>query len=197
MPEGPEVYALAKALQALGFHCWSYGKHLRFENGEDWSFGLVGKVHLSDKNELTKSGNSTYTGTITTKQEQLGPDWMTATRREIQLAVEKMYGSPKPVGVLLTDQHILAGVGVAWGSEVCLRAGVKPNVPANRQNIRPLIDALVDTRNSIADVYSDYVHSHESRHVVNGWFKNLYGVRTMSVYKLGTPIKLSGRTWWV
>ena len=55
MPEGPEVWALHKAIEKYGLSAQSYGKHL-FINNRDLSFGLKGRVKLIDGN-IQKTSN--------------------------------------------------------------------------------------------------------------------------------------------
>jgi endonuclease VIII len=43
----------------------------------------------------------------------------------------KVQSSPKPIGLILMDQHSVAGVGNIFRAEILYKAGVHPEVPAN------------------------------------------------------------------
>ena len=35
------------------------------------------------------------------------------------------------------------------------------------------------------------------KELINDWFENLYKIRKMNIYKKGTKIQISGRSWWI
>ena len=207
MPEGPEVFALAAALKALGTPAVSYGKHLFLPHlQEDWSFGLSGRVALHD-GVLTKVKAGLVNGRVDAARSisdvvnthTLGVDWLTAPAAALQRVVRGWGRSRKSLAALLLDQAEIAGVGVAWGSEVLAAAGLDPRSSAVSQapHLERLAEALVRTRTAALEVYRNYVARSDAEAVVNGWFRNLYGIRRMAVYKIGEPVVVAGRKWWV
>ena len=211
MPEGPEIYALCLALKNL-VSCRCVGKHLLVtvsskNNVEDWSFGLNGRVHLDDKGNLVKLSSGYIPGEAKPYDpkllEKLGPDWCTLTVEQSVAIVEKWSKSKKKLGSLLIDQSEIAGIGVAWGSEILAEAGLKPDLGASSQltnsDIKArLANALMDTRDRALTCYTEYVNLVEDKVAfVNSWFDNLYKVRQMVVYKKGTRVEVAGSKWWL
>jgi len=61
----------------------------------------------------------------------LGPDPIRADQ-DPDLAWQRIHRSAKPIGALLMDQRITAGVGNIYRAEVLFRHRVKPSCPGNR-----------------------------------------------------------------
>ncbi len=208
MPEGPEVYALAKAVAHLHIPCTARGKHL-FVYDQDWSFGLSGTVQYHpDTHTLTKRATGHVAGGVVNEsksdEDKLGVDFMTATARALRNRLMEEAGSRKTLGALLLDQGVIAGIGVAWGSEICARAGVTPSTKVLHVNVEELARAVVHVRDAVKALYDGVVdrqctNATACAEFVNGWFKNLYSARegTLTVYGVGDKITVAGRNWWV
>ena len=109
----------------------------------------------------------------------------------------------KMLGVLLTDQAILAGLGVAWASEVCAAAGVLPQLHAAAQNLDALAPALAAVRERVQAAYTAHLQALYAACTgdallcfCRGWFQNLYDIRIMRAFKVGVPISMNGRVFW-
>jgi hypothetical protein len=192
MPEGPEVWILSKV---CGLPC--YGKHL-FVGDKDWSFGLSGTVYIDDTNNLHKIERGDIPGNITPldKSQYTGIDWMTATKEQLQSVVDLWAKTRKMLAGLLLDQKQIAGIGVAWGSEICHKALLDPGKKAFEQDLTNLVNAMIDIRNYVCNLYDTYALSVSKNIFINGWFYNLYQQRNMQVYKKGTIVHISGRKWY-
>ena len=204
MPEGLEVHALAYAIQKIGIPCQSYGKHL-YINGRDLSFGLMGKVKLNN-GIIEKTGNHWMTGynvACPTAEDlvltnRLGMNYATATIDDLETIIHKWGKSKRKLAVLLLDQSHIAGIGVAWGSEICHKSGLNPNLPANKQCLDNLAATMIEIRDTTWNIYKDYIDKCQSlEDFVNEWFDNLYGIRQMVVYKKGTKLEIASRNWWM
>ena len=208
MPEGPEVFALCLALNRLGLDAECYGKHL-FHNRLDYSFGLNGRVHFDpDTQTLSKVASGYIPGDcrpmaslqLIQLEHNKAPDWIEATRSEFEPLMRDLFRSRKTIASALLDQRSVAGIGVAWGSEILHAAGIDPG--SRSKDIDPVrfMDALIETRDRIREQYSRFVDSlpeSELPRFVNEWFRNLYEIREMRVYKKGTLVVFSGRNWWI
>lgn len=204
MPEGPEVWVLSKAVN-IHFNepkSLSYGKHLFiFDKKENWSFGLTGKIQLNEKNELIKINTGWIYGeevkyeNLEDEVNKLGIDFMNANEDLVREEVDKWIKSKKKLAGLMLDQTKISGIGVAWGSEILFRAGLRPDVRACDQNLSTLADSILYIRNDIKNIYEKELKEPES--IINNWFENLYEVREMHVYKKGSKIEVLGRSWWV
>ena len=203
MPEAPEVWALHKAIERYGLKCEAYGKHL-FVNGCDISFGLKGKVRLVDGN-IEKSSNHWMLGynrpcthlSELIRTNKLGINWMTAIGVEIIQLIDFWKNSRRKLAVLILDQSQIAGIGVAWGSEICYRAGLSLDIPAKEQDLSCLATVLLEMRVHISEIYRNFIENNEPEAVINNWFDNLYQIRKMKVYKKGKQFDIAGRTWWI
>jgi hypothetical protein len=185
MPEGLEVYLLGRLLQRAGLAPRTHGKHL-FLEGEDWTFGLSGRVAF-DGTTLTKVNAGRVFGSVQPETPlDLGVDFATGTQEQLQAVVSnKFMGARKQLGSLLLDQSLIAGIGVAWGSEILAACG----------GLRPDVSAK-----ALAMYGEDHVRDMDMvtcQEAVNGWFRNLYDARHMAVYGKGTPCMTGGRTWWL
>jgi len=125
----------------------------------------------------------------------LGVSWIHATEAELQEVVAKWAGLKRTLGALLLDQSQISGIGVAWGSEILCKAGLRPDIKACSQDLSNLVDTLLDVKNSVQQLYkAELEKTCDIQGFINAWFNNLYAVRQMHVYKTGTPITVSGRT---
>jgi formamidopyrimidine-DNA glycosylase len=204
MPEGPEVWILSKAIN-MHFNeqkSESRGKHLFIlDVKENWSFGLTGKVQLDEKNELAKInagwiyGDKIPYDILENEIGKLGIDFMNANEELFREEVDKWIKSKKKLAGLMLDQTKIAGIGVAWGSEILFRAGLRPDMRTCDQNLSKLADSILYIRNDIKNIYEKELKEPES--LINGWFENLYEVRQMQVYKKGSKVEVLGRSWWV
>jgi formamidopyrimidine-DNA glycosylase len=134
---------------------------------------------------------------------KLGVDWCTATRAQLEAATSSWTYSRKQLGALLLDQHIIAGIGVAWGSEILREAGhLRPELPAKIQSLCRLVEAMCAVRDKAWAVYVKAVDECPDKvQFVNDWFENLYSVRAMEVYGKTDgsceTVKAGARMWWV
>jgi len=186
---------------------------------EDWSFGLEGTVYLKYKDnqkintkkttaedfELLKIEHNAFSGDKLEfnsveefiKTRKLGINLLNATENDIYPIVEKWQNSRKMLGPLLLNQEDIAGIGVAWGSEILNNADLLPNVSAKLQDLTNLTDSIIYTRDKSIETYNKYVKNNNPVEIVNNWFRNLYKVREMNVYKIGKSVKAYGRDWWI
>ena len=204
MPEGPEVWILSKAINnhLKNQKTSSYGKHLFIlDKKENWSFGLTGKVQLDEKNELFKLNTGWIYGdqikyeNLEDEVGKLGIDFMNANEDLIREEVDKWIKSKKKLAGLMLDQTKISGIGVAWGSEILFRAGLRPDMRTCDQVLNKLADSILYIRNHIKNIYEKELKEPEA--LVNNWFQNLYEVREMQVYKKGSKIEVLSRSWWV
>lgn len=208
MPEGPEVWILSKAIN--NFYkknkTTSYGKHLFIlDKSENWSFGLTGNVAFNDneKNELIKikngliDGNQVKYENLDCELNKLGVDFMTSDENLIRNQVNKWIKSKKKLAALILDQTMISGIGVAWGSEILFKAGLKPDIKACDQVLHNLAHSILYVREQIKNVYENKLKEDGPKKLIENWFNNLYVIRNMNVYKKGTKIMVLGRTWWV
>lgn len=207
MPEGPEVWILAQAInRCFSPDCSTYssrGKHLRNnETNEDWSFGLSGRVRFNDKTKTIEKINIGYvTGSIDSvakTEPKLGIDWLSADPTQLQAEIQMWASSKKKLAGLMLDQSKICGIGVAWGSEILHVAGLRPDLPANQQDLGNLWRFLVSKREAIMSLYKDFLISSEDPLLfVDLWFENLYEKRNMQIYKKGTKVEVLSRNWWI
>ena len=209
MPEGPEIWILSEAINKF-YHSEktkAYGKHLFvFKNdkeGENWSFGLTGKVFLLDNNELIKlhvgwiCGNQFSFDNYKSEIKNLGTNWLTSSEADLRKEVDSWIKSKKKLAGLLLDQTKISGIGVAWGSEILFKAGLRPDMRACDQVLNKLADTMIEIRENIKKLYSKQIDENNCREFINNWFDNLYEIRAMNIYKKGSKIEVLGRSWWV
>lgn len=186
------LVATAATEAAADIRTW--GKHL-YIDGQDWSFGLTGNVQLDPvTGRPVKVAVGRVHGHVLLGAASygVGVDFCTANVAQLQSAVARFYlGSRKALGPLLLDQTLVAGIGVAWGSEVLAVAGLRPDKPALAQDLRGLPGAMVAVRDQALSTYADRVHD------VGAGFPDFYLVRHMAVYNKGVPVMVSGRQWWL
>ena len=218
MPEGPEVWILNKAIcQYYGENIsTSVGKHLIVQsvynqenNNIIWSFGFDGKILIDENNKLYKPmeenwifGKNEILNSTENIRRQLALsniDWMTASQEELNDFVKKLSKVRGKLGPALINQNKICGIGVAWGSEILYRAGLKPDDSANCQDLSNLSQVMIQIREEIKEIYEDELNKYEdkTKDFIEGWFEKLYEIRNMKVYKIGKKIKISGRTWWI
>ena len=211
MPEGPELWILSKAINSYyGFErTESYGKHLFiFKNdlkteGENWSFGLNGKVQLLDNNELIKMNNGWINGDETlfnnynNEKQKLGINWLTSSKEELHKLVDSWIKSKKKLAGLILDQTKISGIGVAWGSEILFKADLRPDVRACDSILYKLADTMYDVGMKAKQKYTEELEEWDTKSFINEWFENLYEIRNMDIYKKGCKLSVLGRSWWV
>lgn len=214
MPEGPEIWILSEAINKL-YHAEktkAYGKHLFVFNkdcstGENWSFGLTGKVCLLDNNELIKlhtgwiCGDQLSFDDYDSETQKLGINWLTSSEADLRKEIDSWINSKKKLAGLMLDQTKISGIGVAWGSEILFKAGLRPDMRACDQVLTEgsdkLADSMIEIRENIKKLYSEQVDENNCRGFINNWFENLYEIRDMNIYKKGSKIEVLGRSWWV
>jgi formamidopyrimidine-DNA glycosylase len=208
MPEGPEVWILSKAINTFfkEENTLSYGKHLFILNNEEnWSFGLTGKVFITESDELIKMNTGWIYGdenkyeNINKEIEKLGIDFMMADEKEIRKEVDSWIKSKKKLAGLLLDQTKISGIGVAWGSEILYKANLRPDMRTCDQNLSTLADSILYIREKIKNIYEKELKENNDnlKDFINEWFSNLYEIREMEIYKKGSGLSVLGRTWWV
>ena len=209
MPEGPEVWILSEAINKY-YHFEKtvvYGKHLFVFNnekeGENWSFGLTGKVQITDDDKLNKLNTGWIYGekikfdNYTSETKKLGIDWLTCSKEDLHKEVDTWIKSKQKIAALMLNQHLISGIGVAWGSEILYKAGLRPDMRACDQVLNKLADTMYEIRENIKILYSEQVDESNCKEFINEWFTNLYEIREMNVYKKSSQIKVLGRNWWV
>jgi len=224
MPEGPEIWILSKAINSFYStdNTLSYGKHLIVKDiKENWSFGLNGKVGISHFNELLKldsgwiNGDNIKYDNYENTIKELGLDWMTASKEELDKEIAKWIKSKKKIAGLILDQTKISGIGVAWGSEILFKADVRPDVRAcdhvlieGSSGLNKLVDSMIEIRKKVQETYelelsrtlevcNIYDNNNKLRLLINEWFENLYEIREMNIYKKGSKLKVLGRSWWI
>jgi formamidopyrimidine-DNA glycosylase len=215
MPEGPEVFLLSFHLKKLGFNCFSYGKHLYLyqeEGGDklrDISFGLYGRVYYSNKKlDKITSGPICGDDKIIDSSASLGfgPDFMNMSKEDIENFVhDKIKNSRRQLATFLLDQDEIAGLGVAWISEIAHLAGITDTDLSSKCNCLDelkrfkLIDAMFQIQTIVKHIILDQVKDLDSESFVNEWFENLYRIRTpfINVYRKGRPVLIGSRQFWV
>ncbi len=208
MPEGPEIWILSRAINTVFKQekTLSYGKHLFIlDKTENWSFGLTGKVTLTETDELFKMNTGWLYGdenkyeNINEEIGKLGIDLMTADEKEIRKEIDNWIKSKKKLGGLMLDQTKISGIGVAWGSEILYKANLRPDMRTCDQNLSILSDSILYIRQKIKNIYEKELKANNdsSKDFVNEWFSNLYEIREMEIYKKGSGLSVLGRTWWV
>jgi len=209
MPEGPEIWILSEAINKYYHYekTTAYGKHLFvFKNdkeGENWSFGLTGKVCLLDNNDLIKlhtgwiCGDQVSFANYAAETQKLGTNWITSSEADLRKEVDNWIKSKKKLAGLLLDQTKISGIGVAWGSEILCKAGLRPDMRACDQTLNKLADSMIEIREKIKKDYSNEIDESTCKEFINEWFSNLYEIRDMNIYKKGSKIEVLGRSWWV
>uniref|UniRef100_A0A6C0KTR4 Formamidopyrimidine-DNA glycosylase H2TH DNA-binding domain-containing protein n=1 Tax=viral metagenome TaxID=1070528 RepID=A0A6C0KTR4_9ZZZZ len=215
MPEGIEVFILAKVLKDIGYVCHSLGKHLILTHpytGElyNYTFGLAGRVKINEGSlELIKinhprivSGEMTKINNVKEVEEKLGIDWMFATREQLEIVIRSWLGRKKQIGALLIDQKEICGIGVTWASEILHISKIHPTLKTNLLQfldlINGLLDAIISTREKYVKIYYRII-TKDRKKFVNSWFHNLYEERKnyLKVYGKGEILRVSGRNFYI
>jgi formamidopyrimidine-DNA glycosylase len=211
MPEGPEIWILSETINKFYHYekTRAYGKHLFIfkkteeKSGENWSFGLTGKVQVLDNGDLIKMRSGWICGDQVACQnydeeiQKLGTDWLTSSEANLSKEIDTWVSSKKKLAGLMLDQSKISGIGVAWGSEILFKSGLRPDVRACDQDLSKLVHSMIEIREKIKQIYSEQVDESNCRDFINKWFENLYAIREMNVYKKGTKLEVLGRSWWV
>jgi formamidopyrimidine-DNA glycosylase len=206
MPEGPEVWILSKAINSYynNENTTTYGKHLFIlDKKENLSFGLTGKMKIDEKNILFKMnvgwiyGDEIKYQNLTDETSKLGIDFMTADEKLIREEVDRWIKSKKKLAALILDQTKISGIGVAWGSEILVQAGLRPDMRTCDQVINKLADSILEIREKIKNQYTQELTEWDTQSFINNWFENLYEIREMNIYKKGSKLSVLGRSWWV
>jgi ribosomal protein S13 len=225
MPEGPEIWILSEAINKF-YHCEktrAYGKHLfvfpplekvesntNLKCGENWSFGLTGNVCLLNNNALVKintgwvNGDQVAFDNYESEIQKLGINWLTSSEADLHKEVDSWIKSKKKLAGLLLDQTKISGIGVAWGSEILFKAGLRPDMRACDQVFtegssasNKLVEHMIEIRDNIKKLYSEQLNEDNCREFINNWFGNLYEIREMNIYEKGSRVKVLDRNWWV
>lgn len=211
MPEGPEIWILNKAIcKYYGEQISTlYGKHLIIKNGYNneegeiiWSFGLNGKILINDENKLYKPTEENWIfgkNIVNDGQTNLHiVDWMEATEDELIKVVEQLKKTKGKLGPALINQNKIAGIGIAWGSEILHRSDLTPDASAKYSDLSKLVKVMIEIREEIKNTYENELNNcSSSKKFIEEWFENLYKIRYMNVYGIGEKIQISGRKWWV
>jgi formamidopyrimidine-DNA glycosylase len=213
MPEGPEVWILSKAINEYydNNKTYSVGKHLIIKDiSEDWSFGLTGKVEITETNTLEKVNFGYIFGEklpLSLTVNMLALDWMQTNISDLEAEIKTWSCSKKKLAGLMLDQRKICGIGVAWGSEILFNANLCPDKRACDQDLSNLAKAMIEKQEQIKSIYQNELYDvlqlcrkHKNndllKEFINEWFKNLYEIREMKIYKNGTKTQVLGRSWW-
>lgn len=219
MPEFAEVFALHYALDKIGVKTICHGKHLfLIEDGLDFTFGLNGRVSI-DPNTLELLHKPSYgiSGGVNEyfdiqemiSKNRLGVDLTYSSIEAIEKKITEWSRRNKTLGSLLLDQSEISGIGIAWGSEILYSAGLVPGAKASSMvplEIQRLVVHILGIRNIAINTYMDYIEelwTNGGRQAmvdfVNNWFKNLYQIRKMDIYKNPNAAKekIAGRDFYV
>jgi formamidopyrimidine-DNA glycosylase len=118
-------------------------------------------------------------------------------QEKLQSEINRWVKCARKLGGLMLDQTKISGIGVAWGSEILFRAGLRPDMRACDQNLNKLVESMVTIREKIKKVYSEQVSEDNCKQFINEWYVNLYDIREMEIYKKGSKLEVLGRSWWV
>lgn len=87
------------------------------------------------------------------------------------------------------------------GSEILYKAKLNPDLKACDQQLDKLVVSMMEIKTQIQDTYINYHNENYDndnlKELINDWFENLYKIRKMNIYKKGTKIQISGRSWWI
>lgn len=215
MPEGPEIWILNQAIcnyyndseasVSLGKKLIISDKYNENNKTTIWSFGLNGKMSINENNLLYKPTEQSWIYGINevyihgiSDFISVRADWMTSDENVLNTFIKKLSTKRIKLGPALIDQKNIAGIGVAWGSEILCRAGLRPDIPANQQDLSNLARVMIEIRDEIKNLYEEYLNnSADVKGFIQDWFENLYKIRNMRVYDVGEKIKINGRTWWI
>jgi formamidopyrimidine-DNA glycosylase len=210
MPEGPEVFLLAYFLkEKLSVDCRSYGKHLFcLDDGKDYSFGLYGRVFFNQETrKLQKVTRGPISGDVVDGfdiEKRLGPDFMSMSISDFERVLRKWKTARnRTVATLFLDQEEIAGLGVAWTSEIAHHAGKfnleKKGKDMTEEDVNNLSLAMYSIQQYIKNDLFSKVKDVDPVKFVNEWCENLYAVRAgdLNVYKKGKPVLIGSRQFWI
>lgn len=212
MPEFAECWALGYALDKLGVKNKIIGKHLIIDR-LDYSFGLNGHIHIKAKNEkenlfrIEHKGYGIKGGVKEYNKEKLnlGLNFSECSMDEIDIVLLSWAKRNVKIGCFMLNQEEIAGIGVAWGSEILAKSNISPDVKTStlsKDDIKKLCKTMIDVRDKALCDYRLFIDKMKNKsdllEFVNGWFKNLYEVREMEVYKKSeTFVIVNGRKFWI
>ncbi|MGI9470272.1 MAG: Fpg/Nei family DNA glycosylase [Rubripirellula sp.] len=124
-------------------HLGRYGKFREFDSPPPAPVGQVRMRMIGTDSALDLNGPTTCRLIDRTEQQavidRLGPDPLGGgTKREVW---EKISRSRKPIGALLLDQSLIAGVGNIFRAEILFETEIDPNVPGTNLT-KPTFDLL-------------------------------------------------------
>jgi formamidopyrimidine-DNA glycosylase len=145
---------------AFGDACWVHvhlGLFGKFRMGKGAPPPVTGAVRMrmvSEAGWVTLSG-PTACDIIGADQRRLllariGPDPLRPDARPAK-AIERILASSAPIGVLLMDQSVIAGLGNIYRAEVLFRAGISPWRPGRSLERAPLLALWKDARALMRD----------------------------------------------
>jgi formamidopyrimidine-DNA glycosylase len=112
-------------------------KHMVNEKeGENLSFGLSGKVRVLDDNDMIKIntgwiyGEKNLFDNYDEETRKLGINLLTSSEANLQKEIDSWIKSKKMLAGLIFDQTKISGIGVAWGSEILFKVGLRHDMRA-------------------------------------------------------------------
>jgi formamidopyrimidine-DNA glycosylase len=149
-------------------------------------------------------GDQTEFDDYAAETQKLGTNWLTSSAADLHKVVDSWIKSKKKLAGLILDQTRISGIGVAWGSEILFKAGLRPDMRACDQVLtkgsgafKNLVVSMIEIRENVKKQYSEQVDELNCKEFINDWYENLYEIREMSIYKKGSKLEVLGRSWWV
>ncbi len=205
MPEGPDVWYLCRLINRLNYNLsvYSHGKHIYVKKNDkyiDYSFGLTGKLIVYN-GEISKNNCGFLPGDtniVSSIGEGLGVSFMDMELEDFQKIVDEKFKNSKAVlATTILNQKIIAGIGIAWGSEILHIAGLKPDVKANIQDLSNLPDAMYQVKKTCKELFTQICDNIPEDELINTINTFNYRILPMKVYKKGTHCIVSKRTWYI
>ena len=110
---------------------------------------LIGKTHAVDINGPTIC-RVLDSNAVTTLINRIGPDVLRSDSNP-ELAFAKITKSKAPIGQLIMDQSVMAGIGNIYRSEILWRQSVHPETPGREIN-RETFDQLWDEAKALLKI---------------------------------------------
>ena len=110
---------------------------------------LIGKTHAVDINGPTIC-RVLDSNAVTTLINRIGPDVLRSDSNP-ELAFAKIKKSKAPIGQLIMDQSVMAGIGNIYRSEILWRQSVHPETPGREIN-RETFDQLWDEAKALLKI---------------------------------------------
>ena len=107
---------------------WLNGHEVSFKDNKDYAFQL-------------------------SRRRVLGVNWMNSSEESLHQEINKWNKSKRKLASLILDQSRISGIGVAWGSEILHRAGLRPEINACDQSLEKLVDIIITIREEIQEIY--------------------------------------------